>query len=158
MASPLSSSLGRSARSLFVSHLSVQPGDRSVLLVRERPVESAVCEHFTLHGAFDSAATERLSCSLRGQSSALPLVLDLRGIIALDEASVTRLLKLKRELSAYRPVSFQIADGSPAAIILCRLGLEESFGLAPARLPLRRTAVPGFASAEKSLPREFAVS
>ncbi len=162
MAPSLSSSLQQSSpqsvRSAFVSHLGVQPGDRSFLLVRERAAATSAREHFALHGAFDPAAVERLSWSLRCLSSALPLVLDLRGITALDEASVTRLLKLRRELSDHRSVSFQIAEDSAVSALICRLGLEERFGLAPARLPLKRTAAPTFSPAEKTASREFAVS
>ncbi len=159
MAPPLSSSLPqsssrRSVRSTFVSHLGVQPGDHSYLLVRERAAATSAGEYFALHGAFDLAAVERLSCSLRGQAS-LPLVLDLRGVSALDEAFLARLLKLRRELSGSRPVSFQIADDSQVSALICRLGLEERFGLAPARLPLRRTAAPINAPAQKP-SREFA--
>lgn len=148
MAPPMSSSLlppptRRSVRSAFVSHLGSHPGDRSFLLVRERPVKTAACEHLALHGAFDPAATERLYQSLRDLTpSALPLVLDLRGVTALDETLLTRLLTLRRELSVRRAVSFQIADEGPVPALLCRLGLEEKFGLSAARLPLRRTAVP----------------
>ena len=148
----------RSVRSTFVSHLGLHPGDYSFLLVRERSVKTAAGEHFALHGAFDPAAIERLAQSLRGLSPAAPLVLDLRGITALDEASVSRLLKLRRELSEARSVTFQIDGDSPIAALLRRLGLEERFGLAPARLPLRRTAAPTFSPAEKTASREFAVS
>lgn len=148
MAPPLSSSLPNSAsrrqgHSTFISHLGVQPGDHSCLLVRERSAKTASCEHFALHGGFDPAAAERLFHSLRGlPPSSLPLVLDLRGISALDEAFLARLLKLRRELADLRPVSFQIAEDSPVSALISRLGLEEKFGLMPARLPLRRTTVP----------------
>lgn len=163
MAPPLSSSSlivasRHSARSTFVNHFGLHPGDHSYLLVRERSVKTAAGEHFALHGAFDPAAIERLAQSLRGLSSAAPLALDLRGITALDEASVTRLLKLRRELSESRSVTFQIADDSPVAALIGRLGLEEKFGLVPVRLPLKRTAAPTFSPAEKSASREFAVS
>ena len=157
MAPPLSSSLStvasrRSVRSTFVSHLGLHPGDHSYLLVRERSARTAAGEHFALHGAFDAAAMDRLARTLRGLSSAAPLALDLRGITALDEASVTRLLKLRRELSEFRSVTFQIADGSPISALLCRLGLEDRFGLTPARLPLKRTAAPPFLPLRKQHP------
>lgn len=148
MAPPVSSSLPKSAsrrqgRSTFISYLGVQPGDHSCLLVRERSATTAAYEHFALQGGFDPAAAERLSHSLRSlPPSLLPLVLDLRGVSALDEAFLARLLKLRRELSDHRPVSFQIADDGPVSALICRLGLEEKFGFLPARLPLRRTAVP----------------
>ena len=155
---PLSASR-HSVRSTFVSHLGLHPGDHSCLLVRERSARTAACEHFTLHGGFDPAAAEHLFHSLRGlPPSTLPLVLDLQGVNTLDEAFLARLLKLRRELSDFRPVSFQIADDGPVAALICRLGLEEKFGLTPPRLPLRRTAVAVFAPAEKIMSREFAVS
>ena len=164
MAPPLSSSLllsvlRRSARSTFVSHLGPHPGDHSYLLVRERPVKAAVCEHFALHGGFDPAAAEWLSHYLRGlPPSSLPLVLDLQGVTTLDEAFLARLLKLRRELSDIRPVSFQIEDDGLVAAFIRRLGLEEKFGLVPARLPLKRPAAPVYVLAEKAVSREFAVS
>ncbi len=157
-ASPLSA-LRRSVHSTFVSHLGLHPGDHSCLLVRERSTKTAVTEYFALHGVFDPAATERLARSLRGlPPSALPLTLDLRGVSALDEASLLRLLKLRRELSGFRSVSFQIADDSPVSALICRLGLEERFGLTPVRLPPRCTAAASALSpAEKSAAREFAI-
>ncbi len=162
MVPPLSSSLPSSLRhtvahASFVSHLGLQHGDYSVLLVRERPSRTAACERFVLHGAFDPAAVERLAAALRGlPPSALPLTLDLRGVTSLEESCLPRLLKLRRELSGQRPVSFQIADDGPVPALLSRLGLEERFGFVPARLPLKRTAAPVFTAAEKTVPRETA--
>lgn len=155
----------RLARTTFVSYLGIHSGDQSSLLVRERPGRTASSECFTLHGAYDLAATERLAAVLRGlPSSSLPLVLDLRGVSALDEILLTRLLKLQRELSASRPVSFQMTEDGPAYLLVYRLGLEERFGLEPARLPPKRPSAPVFSlgeksNAEKSKPsREFATS
>ncbi len=152
-------SLRPAARSTFVSHFGLH-GDHSALLVRERPRETAEAEVFALHGAFDPAAADRLAAALRGLSpSALPLTLDLRGVSALDEALPTRLLKLHRELSLLRPVSFLVADDGPVPALLCRLGLEERFGVGPAkRLPPLPPAVPVFPLAEKPAPRDYAVS
>lgn len=166
MLPPLSSSLPpqslrRSAvRSTFVSHLGIQNGDHSFLLVRERPRRAAACEYFALHGAFDAAATERLAAALRGlPSTALPLILDLCGVSALDEAFLTRLLKAQRDLAPHRPVSFQLAGDDPAAVLIYRLGLEERFGLEIVKRPtLKRTPVNHFPTAEKSASREFAVN
>lgn len=154
------------AHTTFVSHLGMHGGDHSILVVRERPSKTALLETFALRGAFDSQAAERLLRSLRELvPSALPLVLDLRGVSALDEAFATRLLRIQRELSAGRSVSFQVADAGPVYSLLCRLGLEERFGLEPAkRLLPKQPAVAAFShaeksgGAEKSGSRKFAVS
>ena len=155
-----SSSLRRSARTTFVSHLGIHSGDQSSLLVRERPARSAYSECFALHGAFDPPATERLAAVLRGlPASPLPLVLDLRGVSVLDDVLLTRLLKLQRELSVQRPVSFQITEDGPVFSLVCRLGLEERFGLEPVkRLLPKQPVAQVFAVPEKSTVREFATS
>lgn len=160
-----SSASRRLARTTFVSHLGIHSGDQSTLLVRERPNRSAASECFALHGAFDPAATERLATILRGlPSSSLPLTLDLRGVSVLDDTLLTRLLKLQRELSAQRSVSFQVTEDGPVFSLVCRLGLEERFGFEPAkRLPPKQPSASVFSlveksNAEKSKLREFAIS
>ena len=157
--SPLFSPSRRAVRTTFVSHLGIHSGDQSTLLVRERPSRSAASECFALHGAFDPPATDRLAAVLRGlPASTLPLILDLRGVSVLDDMLLTRLLKLQRELSVQRPVSFQITDDGPVFSHICRLGLEERFGLEPARLLPKQPIASVFALAEKPCAREFAVS
>ncbi len=155
----------RLARTTFVSHLDIHSGDHSTLLVRERPARTTSSECFVLHGAFDPAATERLVVTLRElPSSLLPLVLDLRGISALDDALLTRLLKIQREMSVQRPVSFQVTEDGPVFSLVCRLGLEERFGLGTAkRLPPKQPSAPVFSlieksTAEKSKSHKFATS
>ncbi len=162
MAPPLSRS---AARTTLVSHLGIQPGDRSFLLVRERSGKMSSAEHLALHGAFDVSLHESLHQTLLGLShSTLPLVLDLCGICALDEGFLLRLLKVQRDLTAQRSVSFQIAEDGPVLPLIRRLGLEERFGLERLkRLPLKRTAVPASApalpalrpDAEKSINRDL---
>lgn len=131
------------ARTTFVSHLGTQPGDGSFLLVRERGKTSA-SECLALHGAFDGSVHERLHQALLGLSqSNLPLLLDLRGIVALDEGFLLRLLKVQRDLTARRIISFQIAADGPLPPLIYRLGLEERFGLEPVkRLPQNQLLTP----------------
>ena len=151
-------------RSTLVSHLGAHHGDRSFLLVRERPGKTSAGECLALHGVFDQSVHERLHLTLLSLSqSTLPLVLDMRGISALDEGSLMRLLKVQRELAPRRSVSFQIAADGPVLPLIQRLGLEARFGLEPIKcLPLKRTAVPAFPTAridtEKSITRDFVVS
>ncbi len=130
-------SLSRIAvRTALISHVGTHPGDGSFLLVRERGKTSAL-ECLALHGTFDGSMHERLHQALLGLSqSALPLVLDLRGVCVLDEGVLLRLLKVQRDLAAQRTVSFQIAADGPLPALIRRLGLEERFGLEPVkRLP-----------------------
>ena len=130
-------SLPRSAaRTTLVSHLGTQPGDGSFLLVRERG-KTSTSKCLALHGAFDASVHECLQQALLGLSqSDLPLMLDLRGIVALDEGFLLRLLKVQRDLAPRRVVSFQIAADGPLPLLIYRLGLEERFGLEPVkRLP-----------------------
>jgi hypothetical protein len=156
-------SLRRSAaRTTLVSHSGIHHGDRSFLLVRERPAKTAAGECLALHGVFDQAVYERLHLTLLALShSILPLVLDLNGVSALDEGSLMRLLKVQRELAPRRAVSFQIASDGPVPPLIRRLGLETRFGLEPLRpLPRTRTAVSPFPvaarnDAEKSINRDF---
>jgi len=137
MAPSLSRTAARTAaRTTLTSHLGTQPGDGSFLLVRERSMAST-SEYLALHGAFDGSVYERLHQALLALSqSGRPLVLDLRGVRALDEGFLLRLLKVQRDLAARRTVSFQVAADGPLPPLLRRLGLEERFGLEPVkRLP-----------------------
>ncbi len=121
----------------LTSHLGIHSGDQSFLLVRERPSPISAGEHLALHGVFelsDVSVHERLQRTLRPLASGSgPLTLDLRGVCALDEAFLLRLLKTQRELAPRRAVSFQIAEGGPVLPLIKRLGLEAAFGLEPAR-------------------------
>lgn len=144
MASSLSHS---AARTTLVSHLGIQPGDGSFLLVRERGPAStfgSASECLALHGAFNGPMHERLHQALLGLSQpSLPLVLDLRGVSALDEGFLLRLLKVQRDLAARRTVSFQITADGPLPPLIYRLGLEERFGLEPVkRLPQPQPLAP----------------
>jgi len=127
------------ARTTLTSHLGTQPGDGSFLLVRERG-KASTSEYLALHGAFDASVHESLHQALLGLSQpSLPLVLDLRGICALDEGFLLRLLKVQRDLATRRVVSFQIAADGPLLPLIRRLGLEERFGLEPVkRLPQKQ--------------------
>jgi hypothetical protein len=163
----MASSLRHSAaRTTFISHLGIHPGDRSSLLVRERPGKFLSAEQLALHGTFDVFLHDSLHRALLGLShSTLPLVLDLRGVCALDEGFLLRLLKAQRELAPHRSVSFQIADAGPVPALIQRLGLEARFGLElPKRLPLKRTALAASAfpslrpDAEKSIKNQSIAS
>lgn len=137
MAPSLSHTAARIAScTTLTSHLGTQPGDGSFLLVRERG-RTFTSECLALHGAFDASVHERLHQALLGLSqSALPLMLDLRGVSALDEGFLRRLLKMQRDLATRRAVSFQVAADGPLPPLIHRLGLEERFGLEPVkRLP-----------------------
>ena len=156
------------ARSSLVSHLGIQHGDRSFLLVRERPGTQSAGECLALHGAFDQAVHERLHTALLTLAqSPLPLVVDLRGISALDEGFLMRLLKVQRELTSRRTVTFHLSDDGPVLSLIQRLGLEERFGLeATKRLPLKRNAVPALTptypvsrpETDKTIQRDYVAS
>ena len=152
------------ARSTLVSHLGAHHGDRSFLLVRERPRDLSAGECLALHGIFDMSVQERLHSALLSlPHSHSPLVLDLRGIRAVDEGFLLRLLKMQRELVPQRSLTFQIADSGPVLPLIQRLGLEARFGLEPTkRQPLKRSAVSALAAfpvsrpdAEKSINRDL---
>ncbi len=137
MAPSLSRPAARTAaRTTLISHLGTQPGDGSFLLIRERS-KTSPSECLALHGAFDASVHECLHQALLGLSqSSLPLLLDLRGVSALDEGFLLRLLKMQRDLATRRAVSFQVAADGPLPPLIHRLGLEERFGLEPVkRLP-----------------------
>ena len=121
----------------LTSHLGIYSGDQSFLLVRERSATNSSGEHLALHGTFDLSDVfvhERLHRTLRPLATGSgSLTLDLRGVCALDEAFLLRLLKTQRELAPHRAVSFEIAEDGPVRLLIKRLGLEASFGLEPAR-------------------------
>lgn len=148
------------ACSTLTSYVGTQHGDRSFLLVRERPSASSSAECFSLSGTLDQAVYERLHLSLLDLSrSRLPLVIDLSAISAIDEGSLLRLLKVQRELSSDRAVTFHFGDSGPVLPLISRLGLEERFGLEPRkRLPLTPAAAFAVSRAdpEKSVSRDFA--
>ncbi|MGI4788877.1 MAG: hypothetical protein ACRYFS_08500 [Janthinobacterium lividum] len=152
------------ARSTLVSHLGVHHGDRSFLLVRERTGTLTSGECLALHGTFDLLVQDRLHLTWLSLShSILPLLLDLRGVSALDESFLARLLKIQRELASLRPVTFQIAEDGPVMLLIRRLGLEDRFGLELTKpLPQKRSAALAFpvsrTSDEKSVNCEFAAN
>ena len=96
-------------------------GDRSFLVIRERPGPSASGERLVLRGDFGASARGRLA----GLLSALPatdrpLQIDLRRVVTLDEGCLSLLLNVRRGLAAHRPVLFLVAEAGPVRRMVCR--------------------------------------